>query len=71
MQQVTGINGEILALSTWMNPDPHGALGVIREGDNADLLLIDGDPTQDIRLLMDSDNIDLIKKDGVIHKDTR
>ena len=32
-------------------------------------LLIDGDPTQDIRLLMDSDNIDLIMKDGVIYKD--
>ena len=69
-RQVAGINGEILALSTWKNPYPHGALGVIREGACADLLLIDGDSTQDIRLLMDSDNIDLIMKDGVIYKDT-
>ena len=36
----------------------------------ADLLLIDRDPTQDIRLLMDAGNIDLIKKDGVNYKDT-
>jgi imidazolonepropionase-like amidohydrolase len=68
MQQVTGINGEILALSTWKDPYPHGDLGVIKEGAYADILLIDGDPTQDIRLLMDSDNIDLIMKDGRIYK---
>ena len=42
---------------------------MIAEGAYADILLIDGDPTQDIRLLMDSDNIDLIMKDGVIYKD--
>jgi imidazolonepropionase-like amidohydrolase len=69
MQQVTGNNGEVHGLSGWKNPYPHGALGVIAEGSYADVLLIDGDPTQDIRLLMDSDNIDLIMKDGVIYKD--
>jgi imidazolonepropionase-like amidohydrolase len=70
MQQVTGINGEVLALSGWKNPYPHGALGVIKEGAYADILLIDGDPTEDIRLLMDSANIDLIMKDGAIYKNT-
>ena len=68
MQQVTDNNGEILALSTWKDPYPHGDLGVIEEGAYADILLIDGDPTQDIRLLMDSDNIDPIMKDGRIYK---
>jgi imidazolonepropionase-like amidohydrolase len=68
MQQVTGNNGEILGLSGWKNPYPHGDLGMIKEGAYADILLIDGDPTKDIRLLMDSDNIDLIMKDGVIYK---
>ena len=68
MQQVTGNNGEILGLSTWKDPYPHGDLGVIKEGAYADILLIDGDPTQDIRLLMDSANIDLIMKDGKIYK---
>ena len=41
---------------------------MIKEGAYADLLLIDGDPTKDIRLLMDSANIDLIMKDGKIYK---
>jgi imidazolonepropionase-like amidohydrolase len=41
---------------------------VIAEGAYADILLIDGDPTQDIRLLMDSANIDLIINDGKIYK---
>jgi imidazolonepropionase-like amidohydrolase len=68
MQQVTGINGEILALSTWKDPYPHGDLGVIQEGAYADILLIDGDPSKDIKILMDSNNIDLIMKDGVIYK---
>jgi len=68
MKQVTGINGEVLALAGWKDPYPHGDLGVIKEGAYADILLIDGDPTQDIRLLMDSDNLVLIMKDGVIYK---
>jgi imidazolonepropionase-like amidohydrolase len=68
MKQVTGINGEVLALSTWKNPYPHGALGVIKEGAYADILLIEKDPTQDIKVLMDSDNLALIMKDGKIYK---
>jgi imidazolonepropionase-like amidohydrolase len=70
MIQVTGNNGEVLALSGWKNPYPHGPLGVIKEGAYADMILIDGDPTKDIRLLMDSANIDLIMKDGGIYKNT-
>ncbi len=41
---------------------------MIKEGAYADILLIDGDPTQDIRLLMDSANVVLIMKDGKIYK---
>ncbi|MBL4542699.1 MAG: amidohydrolase family protein [Rhodobacteraceae bacterium] len=65
VQQVTGNYGEIPKLSGWK--DPHG---VIAERAYADLLLIDGDPTQDIRLLMDAGNIDLTMKNGVNYKDT-
>jgi len=70
MQQVTGNNGEILKLAGCKDPYPHGDLGVIAERAYADLLLIDRDPTQDIRMLMDADNIDLIMKDGDNYKDT-
>jgi imidazolonepropionase-like amidohydrolase len=68
MIQVTGINGEVLSLSTWKDPYPHGPLGVIKEGAYADILLIEKDPTKDIKVLMDSDNIALIMKDGKIYK---
>jgi cytosine/adenosine deaminase-related metal-dependent hydrolase len=48
-----------------------GPLGVIKEGAYADIILVDGDPTTDIRLLMDANqNIDLIIKDGKIYRNT-
>jgi imidazolonepropionase-like amidohydrolase len=44
---------------------------VIEEGAFADLIMVNGDPTKDIRLLMDAGkNIDLIMKDGKIYKNT-
>jgi imidazolonepropionase-like amidohydrolase len=70
MQQVSGDNVEILKLAGWKDPYPHGDLGVIAERAYTDLLLIDRDPTQDIRLLMDAGNIDLTMKNGVKYKDT-
>lgn len=69
MQQVTGNNGEVLALSGIKNPYPDGELGVISEGAYADLILVNGDPSQDIRLLTNAKKyIDLIMKDGIIYK---
>lgn len=46
----TSANAELLALSGARNPYP-GALGVVREGALADLLLVDGDPLADLSLL--------------------
>lgn len=43
-------------------------LGVIREGFLADLLLVDGDPLKDIRILQDRDRLLAIMKDGSFHK---
>lgn len=45
-----------------------GDLGTLAEGSLADLLLIDGDPTQDIAILTDHSRLSLIMKDGVLHK---
>ena len=42
--------------------------GVVREGYLADLMLIDGDPTRDVRILQDRDRIAMIMKDGMFHK---
>jgi imidazolonepropionase-like amidohydrolase len=64
----TGTNAELLALSGKRNPYP-GKLGVVEEGALADLLLVDGDPLKDIRLIADpAKNFVVIMKDGKLYK---
>ncbi len=64
----TAINGELLALSGPRNPYP-GKLGVVDEGALADLLLVNGNPLQDIRLVADpGESFVIIMKDGQIFK---
>jgi len=43
-------------------------LGQVKEGYLADLLLVDGDPLQDVSLLQDQDRLLAIMKDGEFHK---
>ncbi len=43
-------------------------LGQVREGYLADLLLVDGDPSQDIEILQDRERLLAIMKDGTFHK---
>ena len=43
-------------------------LGMVREGCLADMLLVDGDPTRDVRVLQDADRIVAIMQDGKFHK---
>jgi imidazolonepropionase-like amidohydrolase len=65
----TGTNAELLALSGKRNPYP-GKLGVVEEGALADLLLVDGNPIENIELIADpAKNFVLIMKDGKIYKD--
>ena len=52
-------------------PKQDGPLGVIEEGAYADILLVNGNPLEDITLLADPEkNLALIMKDGVIYKNT-
>jgi imidazolonepropionase-like amidohydrolase len=44
-------------------------LGLIREGYLADLLLVDGDPSTDIRVLQKASRLVAIMKDGKFHKE--
>ena len=48
----TGTNAELLALSGKRNPYP-GKLGVVEEGALADLLLVDGNPLENLALVAD------------------
>ena len=66
----TGTNAELLALSGERNPYP-GRLGVVEQGALADLLLVDGDPIADIKLIEDPQkNFLVIMKDGKIFKNS-
>jgi imidazolonepropionase-like amidohydrolase len=71
LRQATSTAAELLALSGSRNPYKRGPLGVIREGAYADLLLVEGDPIEDVRVLEDPErNLRLIVKDGAVYKDT-
>jgi imidazolonepropionase-like amidohydrolase len=70
LTMATSTNAELLALSGPRNPYP-GKLGVIEAGAFADLLLVDGNPIEDISLLADpAKSLVVIMKDGKIYKDT-
>jgi len=70
LKQATSTNAAIVAMSgPMMNPYLDGPLGVIKAGAYADLLLVDGNPLDDILLLTDpKKNLNLIMKDGKIYK---
>jgi imidazolonepropionase-like amidohydrolase len=68
LKMATATNGELLALSGPRNPYP-GKLGVVEEGALADLLLVDGNPIENIALIEDpAKNFLVIMKDGKIYK---
>jgi len=68
LKMATSVNGELLALSGPRNPYP-GKLGVVETGALADLLLVDGDPIANIKLIEDpAKNFLVIMKDGKIYK---
>jgi imidazolonepropionase-like amidohydrolase len=70
LAQATGTNAQLLALSGERNPYP-GKLGVVEEGALADLLLVDGNPIENIALVADpARNFRVIMKDGKIYKNT-
>jgi imidazolonepropionase-like amidohydrolase len=70
LKMATADNGELMALSGFINPYP-GKLGVVEAGALADLLLVDGNPLDDLNLVANPDkNFVVIMKDGKIYKNT-
>ena len=66
----TGTNAELLAMSGLRSPYP-AKVGVVEEGAFADLLLVDGNPLENIDLVADPErNFKIIMKDGRIYKNT-
>ena len=60
IQAGTRYGGEIMGMGN--------ELGLVREGYLADLLLVDGDPSMDVRVLQDQSRLLAIMKDGKFHK---
>ncbi|WOH38828.1 amidohydrolase family protein [Thalassotalea fonticola] len=84
LKQLTSIAGEMLAMSGPRNPAP-GKLGVVEVGATADLILVDGNPLENIGVLNNNatvwygqpdphktpiKTIQIVMKEGVIYKNT-
>ena len=81
LKQLTSTAGELMALCGKRNPYP-GRLGVIEEGALADIIVVDGNPLEDISVLgaettvfdaptpNEIHTIRLIMKDGKLHKNS-
>jgi imidazolonepropionase-like amidohydrolase len=70
LKMATADNGELMAMSGFINPY-RGKLGVVEQGALADLLLVDGNPLDNIELIKDPvRNFLVIMKDGEIYKNT-
>jgi imidazolonepropionase-like amidohydrolase len=68
LKMATSDNAELIKMCGPRDPYP-GALGVVKEGALADLLLVDGNPLENLDLVADPDkNFVLIMKDGKIYK---
>ena len=68
LKMVTHDNAQLLSLSGNRSPYP-GELGVIKQGALADLILIDGNPLEDIDLIAQpNDKFLVILKDGRVEK---
>ncbi|WP_052771980.1 amidohydrolase family protein [Vibrio mexicanus] len=87
LRAMTSTGGRISAelMEDWINPYSDGKIGVIEVGAYADILLIDGNPLEDITLIggretwLDNNakpdgshltEMDLIMKDGKVYKNT-
>ena len=69
LRMATGTNAELLGLSGPRNPYP-GRVGVVEKDALADLLVVDGNPIENIALMENpADNLSVIMKDGKIYKD--
>ena len=71
LKQNTSYAGKWLAKSGTKNPYREGPIGVIEAGAYADMLLIDGNPLDDVTVMADwKNNIKVIIKEGKIFKNT-
>ncbi len=69
LRQLTSVTARLVEMSGNRNPY-RGKLGVIQEGALADIVVVEGDPMEDVSILARPDNFRLIVKDGKVYKNT-
>jgi imidazolonepropionase-like amidohydrolase len=67
LKTATSNAAEVLGWTGGMNPYKEGTLGTIAEGGYADIILVDGNPLEDISAIK-RDNVDFVMKDGLVYK---
>jgi imidazolonepropionase-like amidohydrolase len=71
LKMATSTNAELVKMCGPRDPYPLGPIGVIEEGAYADMILVDGNPLENIDLVADAEkNFVMIMKDGTIYKNT-
>lgn len=60
-------SAEVLAMSGGMNPYKEGSLGRIVEGGYADIILVNGNPLEDLEAVK-RENVHFVMKDGLVYK---
>jgi len=71
LKMATHDNAQLLKMSGPRDPYRQGELGVVKEGAYADLVLVDGNPLENLDLVTEpSKNFVVIMKDGKIYKNT-
>mgnify|MGYP003573062484 FL=1 len=70
LKMATGNTTELWEMSGLRNPYSEGPIGVVKEGAYADMLLVEGNPLEDLGAVTNTDNLKIIMKDGVIYKNT-
>jgi len=60
LQCATRVGGEVMGLGD--------ELGLVKEGYLADLLLVDGNPLKDLRIMVEAERLTVIMQDGALHK---
>ncbi|MBN3519358.1 amidohydrolase family protein [Algoriphagus lutimaris] len=67
----TSENARLLEMSGPRHPYQEGPLGVVKEGAYADLVIVDGNPLENLELIADPENnFVVIMKDGKVYKNT-
>ncbi len=71
LKMATSDNAELMEMAGPRHPYQEGPLGVLKPGAYADLIIVDGNPLENLDLVADpANNFKVIMKDGKVYKNT-